>query len=581
MASLPHIRLRSLSGGLLLAAMLVGCSVPTHGVHSERFDLIVRHGSVLDGSGGLPQQTDIGVRGDRIAAIGDLASAHARREVDARGRVVAPGFINVLSWAPDALIADGRGMSDILQGVTLEIFGEGWSYGPLTAAMKKEMVEQQGDIRYDIAWTSLGGFLDHLQRNGVSPNIASFVGASTVRQNVLGNVNRVPTAAELERMQALVRTAMEEGALGVGSALIYFPGSYAKTDELIALARAAAPYGGTYISHLRSEGDRLLEGIDELVHIAKVAGVHGEIYHLKAAGRDNWSKMPAAIARIGKARAEGISISADMYAYTAGATGLDACMPPAVQEGGLDAWIGRLKDPHVRATLIAEMKKPGKDWENLCFAAGDPGNILLIGFRNEKLKAMTGKTLADIAHLRGTSPEETAIDLVIEDHARVDTAFFLMSEENVKLGLSQPWVALGSDEGAFVPAGVFLKSQPHPRAYGNFARFLGRYVRDEHVADLADAVRRLSALPADNFKLKDRGYLKVGYYADLVVFDPARIADHATYDDPRQFASGVGEVVVNGIEVVRDGKHTGRKPGRVVRGPGYAKTLPAPPRLSS
>jgi N-acyl-D-amino-acid deacylase len=373
-------------------------------------------------------------------------------------------------------------------------------------------------------------------------------------------------------MQGLVRTAMQEGALGVGSALIYFPGNFADTAELTALAKAAAPYGGAYISHMRSEGDRLLEGIDELIAIAQAAGIHGEIYHLKAAGRSNWPKMRQAIARIEEARAKGISVSANMYTYTAGATGLNACMPPKVQEGGLDTWIGRLKDPHTRALLIKEMQAPGKDWENLCYAAGDASNILLIGFKSEKLKAMTGKTLADVAKLRGTSPEETAIDLVIEDHGRVDTAFFLMSEENVKLGLSQPWVALGSDEGSYVPEGVFMKFQPHPRAYGNFARFLGHYVRDEHVDTLADAVHRLSALPADNFKLHDRGYLKTGYFADVVVFDPATIADHATYDDPRKFATGVADVVVNGVEIVREGHVTGAKPGRFVTGPGYAAT---------
>ncbi|MEO6689586.1 MAG: amidohydrolase family protein [Dokdonella sp.] len=575
------MRLTTFTGGVLLAALLAACATSTPSLRSGRYDLIVRHGLVYDGTGGAPQQADVGIRGDRIATIGDLSSVRARREINALGLAVAPGFINVLSWAPDALIVDGRSMSDILQGVTLEIFGEGSSYGPLTPAMKKEMVEQQGDIKYPVSWTSLGEFLAHLEKLGVSPNIASFVGASTVRQNVLGNANRAPSASELVQMQELVRAGMREGALGVGSALIYFPGSYAGTDELIALAQAVAPFGGAYISHLRSEGDRLLEGIDELVRIAKTAGIHGEIYHLKAAGRDNWPKMQAAIERIGKARAEGVSIGANMYAYTAGATGLDACMPPAVQEGGLDAWVERLRDPHVRTILIAQMKKPGKDWENLCYAAGDPGNILLIGFRNEKLKAMTGKTLADVAKLRGTSPQETAIDLVIEDHGRVDTAFFLMDENNVKLGLSQPWVALGSDEGSYVPQGVFLKSQPHPRAYGNFARFLGRYVRDAHVATLPDAVRRLSALPADNFKIRDRGYLKSGYYADLVVFDPATIADHATYDDPRQFATGVSEVVVNGVEVVRKGKHTGAKPGRVVRGPGYATSAAAPAAPSS
>jgi len=565
--------MRFLAGALAALTVLAaaGCaSTPASEAEKGRYDLIVRNGTVYDGSGGEPVRADVGIRGDRIATIGDLSKARARRSIDAKGRAVAPGFVNVLSWAPDSLIADGRGVSDSLQGVTLEIFGEGWSYGPLTDAMKKEAIDQQADIKYDITWTSFGEFMSTLEERGVSPNIASFVGASTVRQYVVGNDNRAPTHAELERMQGVVRDAMQEGALGVASALIYFPGNFADTNELKALAKAAAPYGGAYVSHMRSEGDRLLEGIDELVDIAQSAGIHGEIYHLKAAGRDNWPKMREAIARIDAARKKGVSVSANMYAYTAGATGLNACMPPAVQEGGLDAWVERLKDPHVRAQLLKEMRASGKNWENLCYAAGDPSNILLIGFKNEKLKAMTGKTLADVSHLRGTSPEETAIDLVIEDHARVDTAFFLMSEENVRLGLAQPWVSLGSDEGSYVPEGVFMKFQPHPRAYGNFARFLGHYVRDEKVDTLADAVRRLSALPADNFKLRDRGYLKAGYYADVVVFDPTTIADHATYDAPRQFSTGVDDVLVNGVEIVRDGKHTGAKPGRFVVGPGYA-----------
>jgi N-acyl-D-amino-acid deacylase len=553
-----------------LAVLVAGCAVSPQAPATRGYDLVIRGGTVYDGSGGEPSQADVGIRGDRVVAIGDLSGARAKRSIDAKGMAVAPGFVNVLSWAPDSLIADGRGVSDIVQGVTLEIFGEGWSYGPLSEAMKEEAREQQADIRYDIDWTTLGEFMRSLEKHGIAPNVASFVGASTLRQYVIGNANRPATPDELERMQALAREAMEEGALGVGSALIYFPGNFADTAELTALARAVAPYGGAYISHLRSEGDRLLEGIDELIGIAKAAGVHGEIYHLKAAGRDNWPKMQEAIARIDAARAQGLPVSANMYTYTAGATGLNACMPPSVQEGGLEAWIERLKDPHTRATLIEAMRAPGKDWENLCYAAGDPSNILLIGFRNEKLKAMTGKTLADVARLRGTSPEETAIDLVIEDHARVDTAFFLMSEENVKLGLSQPWVSLGSDEGAYVPEGVFLKWQPHPRAYGNFARFLGHYVRDGHVDTLANAVRRLSGLPADNFKLRDRGYLKTGYYADVVVFDPATIADHATYDDPREFATGVSTVIVNGTEIVRDGQPTGARPGRFVTGPGFA-----------
>ena len=555
----------------LAIVLTAGCAAtPPGSAPGGGYDLVVRGGTVYDGSGSQPVRADVGIRGDRIAAIGDLSKANAGRTVDATGKAVAPGFVNVLSWAPESLMADGRGESDSLQGVTLEIFGEGWSYGPLTDAMKKEAIDQQGDIKYDITWSTLGGFMETLEKRGVAPNIASFVGASTVRQYVVGNANRKPTPDELEKMQGLVREAMQEGALGVGSALIYFPGNFADTAELTALAKAAAPFGGAYISHMRSEGDRLIEGIDELVGIAKAAGIHGEIYHLKAAGRDNWPKMREAIARIEAARKSGVSVSANMYTYTAGATGLNACMPPAVQEGGLEAWIARLKDPEVRATLIKEMAAPGKDWENICYAAGDPSNVLLIGFRNERLKPLTGKSLAEVAKMRGKSWEETAIDLVIEDDGRVDTAFFLMSEENVRLGLSQPWVALGSDEGSYAPEGVFLKFQPHPRAYGNFARFLGHYVRDEHVDTLASAVRRLSALPAGNFKLRDRGYLKTGYYADVVVFDPETIADHATYENPRQFATGVSDVVVNGTEIVRDGQPTGAKPGRFVRGPGYA-----------
>ena len=555
----------------LAIVLTAGCAAtPPGSAPGGGYDLVVRGGTVYDGSGSQPVRADVGIRGDRIAAIGDLSKANAGRTVDATGKAVAPGFVNVLSWAPESLMADGRGESDSLQGVTLEIFGEGWSYGPLTDAMKKEAIDQQGDIKYDITWSTLGGFMETLEKRGVAPNIASFVGASTVRQYVVGNANRKPTPDELEKMQGLVREALQEGALGVGSALIYFPGNFADTAELTALAKAAAPFGGAYISHMRSEGDRLIEGIDELVGIAKAAGIHGEIYHLKAAGRDNWPKMREAIARIEAARKSGVSVSANMYTYTAGATGLNACMPPAVQEGGLEAWIARLKDPEVRATLIKEMAAPGKDWENICYAAGDPSNVLLIGFRNERLKPLTGKSLAEVAKMRGKSWEETAIDLVIEDDGRVDTAFFLMSEENVRLGLSQPWVALGSDEGSYAPEGVFLKFQPHPRAYGNFARVLGHYVRDEHVDTLASAVRRLSALPADNFKLRDRGYLKTGYYADVVVFDPETIADHATYENPRQFATGVSDVVVNGTEIVRDGQPTGAKPGRFVRGPGYA-----------
>ncbi len=533
-------------------------------------DLLISNAMVYDGRGGEPYRGEIAVNAGRIVATAPVVKGlRAARTVDAQGLAVSPGFINVLSWAPDSLLYDGRGMSDIKQGVTLEIFGEGDSYGPLTPQIKAEMLKTQGDIRYDIPWTSLGEFLDYLAKKGVSPNIASFVGAATVRAHELGYANRAPTAAELARMQDLVRRAMREGALGVGSALIYAPGTYARTDELTALARAAGEYGGGYISHMRSEGDRLLGALDELIGIARDAGVHAEAHHLKAAGQANWPRMREAIERIDAARASGLGISANMYTYTAGATGLDAAMPPWVQEGGIDAWVDRLRDPAVAARVIAEMRAPGKDWENLYFAAGSAERVVLIGFKSEALKPLTGKTLAEVARMRGVTPEEAAIALVIEDHTRVSTAYFLMSEDNVRLGLSQPWVSIDSDEGALAPEGAFLASNNHPRAYGSFARFLGKYVRDEKVATLPDAIRRLTRLPAENWKLRDRGCFDPGCHADIVIFNSATIADHATFADPRRYATGVVDVFVNGVQVLANGEHTGALPGQVVRGPGW------------
>jgi N-acyl-D-amino-acid deacylase len=536
---------------------------------TTKVSLIIRNGMIYDGRGGEPYKGDIAIDAGRVKALGKVDGYEAELQVDARGRAVAPGFINVLSWAPDSLIADGRALSDIKQGVTLEIFGEGTSYGPLNEAGRAEMLKTQSDIRYDITWNTLGEFLDHLVKQGVSPNVASFVGATSVRVHEIGFEDRAPTPEELSRMQELVRQAMREGALGVGSSLIYAPAAYAKTDELIAITQAASEFGGAYVSHMRSEGDRFLEALDELIGIARAAKVHGEIYHLKAAGEKNWPKMQQAITRIEQARAEGLSIAANMYAYPAGATGLDASMPPWVQEGGIDAWVERLKNPKIRKRVISEMKTPAKNWESLFLAAGSPERILLIGFKNPELKPLTGKTLAAVAKARGKSPEETAIDLVIEDHTRVDTAYFLMSEENVKLGLSQPWVSLGSDAPAPAPTGVFLLSSPHPRAYGNFARFLGKYVRDEKVATLPDAIRRLTRLPAENLKLRDRGCVDPACYADIVIFDPATIQDHSTFEKPHQLSTGVAHVFVNGVHVLRDGEHTGAKPGQVVRGPGW------------
>jgi N-acyl-D-amino-acid deacylase len=483
---------------------------------------------------------------------------------------VAPGFINMLSWATTSLLADGRSQSDIRQGVTLEVFGEGTSMGPLTPEMKRELRARQNEFRYDLAWTTLGEYLAHLERRGIAPNVAAFVGAATVRMHELGRANRAPTPAELGRMCEHVRAAMREGALGVGAALIYMPDSYADTAELKALACAAAESGGGYAVHLRSETGRLLEALEETFEIGRASGTHTEIYHLKAAGQVNWPLLPQALERIEAARASGLDVSANMYPYTAAATGFDAAMPPWVQEGGTAAWIARLKDPEVRARVVAEIAGPPGDWENFYAAAGNPESIVLIGFRHETLKSLTGKTLAAVAAARGRSPIETMIDLVIEDESRLTVAYTMMSEENLRLQIARPWVSVCSDEEAPAPRGAFLRRHPHPRAYGSFARFLGRYVRDERRLPLQEAIRRLTSLPALNFRLRDRGRLAPGYFADVVVFDPGRVEDHATFADPHRFASGVEHVVVNGEPVLRGGRLTESRPGRVVRGPGWS-----------
>jgi N-acyl-D-amino-acid deacylase len=553
---------------LMLAVLTAALIVPGVLSASEMYDVILRGGTIYDGGGGKPYVGDVALRGDRIAKLGNLGDAKGKVEVDVKGLAVSPGFINMLSWATDSLIYDGRGQSDIRQGVTLEVMGEGASMGPLNDAMKKESVEQQGDIKYPINWTTLGEYLEMLEKKGISPNVASFLGATTVRIHEVGYENRPPKPEELQRMRALVRQAMEEGALGIGSSLIYAPAFYAGTDELVALCEEAAPYGGMYISHMRSEGNRLVEAVDELIDIARRAKVPAEIYHLKAAGRPNWGKMDTVIQRIEKARSEGLRITADMYTYPAGATGLDAAMPPWVQEGGLKAWIERMKDPATRERLKKEMSTPTDQWENLYLFAGAE-NTYLVAFKNEKLKPLTGKSLAEIAKMRGKSPEETAMDLVIEDDSRVGTIYFLMSEDNIKRQLQLPYLSFGSDAEALAPEGPFLKSNPHPRAYGNFARVLGKYVRDEKVIPMEDAVRKLSALPAENLKIRERGRLQEGYFADVVVFDPAKVQDHATFDKPHQYSTGVRHVFVNGVQVLKDGEHTGATPGRVVRGPGW------------
>jgi N-acyl-D-amino-acid deacylase len=476
----------------------------------------------------------------------------------------------MLSWADEPLLVDGRSQSDIRQGVTLEVFGEGWSMGPLTAAMKQEQLEGQGDLKYPVTWTTLGEYLDGLQRKGISPNVASFVGATTVRIHEVGYADREPSADELSRMKDLVRQAMRDGALGVGSSLIYAPAFYAKTPELVELSRAAGEFGGMYISHIRSEGARLLEAIDELIQIAREANVPAELYHFKAAGRENWQKTDAAIARIEAARKQGLRITADIYTYPAGATGLNATMPPWVQEGGYEAWVKRLKDPATRARVTREMTTPTDQWENFFTGAG-PDGILLSGFKSEALKPLTGKRLSEVAKMRGRSPEDTAIDLVIEDGSRVEAVYFLMDEDNLRKKLRLPWVSFASDSGSMAPEGVFLRSNPHPRGYGNFARWLGRYVRDERLVPLEEGIRRLTSLPAENLGIKDRGRLAEGMSADIVVFDPATIQDHATFEKPHQYSTGVHHVFVNGVHVLRDGEHTGATPGQVVRGPGYKR----------
>lgn len=536
---------------------------------AQRYDTIITGGTVYDGSGKAGIRADVAIVGDQVVKIGKIDAKSAKTIVDARGKVVTPGFINMLSWANESLMLDGRGMSDIKQGVTLEVMGEGNSMGPVTPAMKAYFTSMQSDFKYEISWTTLGEYLDMLAKKGVSPNIASFVGAETVRVHELGPANRKASPQELARMQELVRGAMREGAMGVGSSLIYAPGNFADTDELIALARAAAPFGGRYISHMRSEADHVEGAVDELIRIAREAKIGAEIYHMKLGGQANWGKFDIVAAKIAKARAAGLNITADMYTYVAGATGLDASMPPWVQADGYNAWAARLKDPTIRARIIKEMSGKGDGWENLYHAAGDPKNILFLGFKNKALRGYIGKTLAEVAAARKTSPEDTIIDLVIADGSRVETAYFLMSEDNVRKTVKLPYVALGSDAEASAPEGLFLNSSTHPRAYGNFARFLGRYVRDEKLITLPDAIYRLTGLPAKNLKLRGRGLLKPGYFADITVFDPATIADKASYAQPMQYAVGVSDVFVNGVQVLRNGEHTGAKPGQVVRGPGW------------
>ncbi|MFM7486786.1 MAG: N-acyl-D-amino-acid deacylase family protein [Cytophagales bacterium] len=549
-----------------LLLLLVACQ-------KQKFDIIIRGGTVYDGSGREGVITDVGVNADTVAFLGDLSGAEGKKEIDARGLAVAPGFINMLSWAVESLMIDGNSQADIRQGVTLEVFGEGMSMGPLNDQMKKQAQEQMKrdpETAYEIDWTTLGQYLESLEKRGVAPNVASFIGATTVRVHELGYANRLPNDEEMTRMKALVKQAMEEGALGVGSSLIYAPANYSSTEELIELCKVAGEFGGMYITHMRSEGNAIFQAVDETIRIAREGKLPAEIYHLKFSGTKNWNKIDSVLAKIDRANQSGVKITADMYTYIAGATGLDAAMPPWIQEGGINEWIKRMKDPVIRKKALQEMRTPTDKWENLMRLAGDPEKILLLGFVNDSLrKNFTGKTLGQVAKIYGKSPEETAMDLVIADSTRVGTAYFLMSEENVKRQLKLPYISFGSDAESPTTSPVFLKTSTHPRAYGNFSRLLGKYVRDEKVITLAEAIRKLTSLPASNLKIKKRGSLTPGYFADIAIFDPAKIQDHATFEKPHQYSTGMVHVFVNGTQVLENGEHTNARPGRVVRGPGW------------
>ena len=556
----------------LVALLLV--AAPSGSIPSQQpptFDVLITGGLVFDGSGSPGRRVSVGLRGDRIAGIGDLRAAQATSVIDASDLVVAPGFINMLSWSTESLLVDGRSQGEIRQGVTTQIFGEGSSMGPLNDAMKKRLIENMGDLKYEITWSTLSDYLKDLERRGVSQNVASFLGATTVREYVIGLDDKKPTPEQLDEMRTLVRQEMEAGALGIGSSLIYAPAFYATTEELIELCKVAAKYRGKYISHVRSEGNRLEEAVNELLRISREAGIPAEIYHLKAAGRSNWQKIERVIAMITGARKEGLKISADMYTYTAGATGLDAAMPPWVLDGGYDAAYQRLSDPETRKKIADAIRTPSTDWENLYLAAGSPERVLLVEFKSEALKPLTGKTLAEVAKARGEDPVHTIMNLVLEDRSRVGTVYFMMSEDNLRKQIRLPWVAFGSDAASMAPEPPFTRSSAHPRAYGNFARLLGRYVRDEKLISLGDAIRRLTGLPATNLELDRRGFLKEGMYADVVVFDPRTIADLATFEKPHQYAVGMKHVFVNGVHVLKGGEHTGAKPGRALWGPGRAQ----------
>ena len=563
----------SLAQGLLSLLFLLALSPFVFGepAATDKFDVIIKGGTVYDGTGEKPRVVDVALRGDRVAGVGKYSPDQAKTVIEAKGMAVAPGFINMLSWSTESLIEDGRSQSEVRQGVTTQIMGEGWSMGPLNDRMKQRIIAEQKDIKYEIKWTTLAEYLAYLEQRGVSANVASYLGATTVRDYVIGLEDKQPTPEQLEQMRELVRQAMEQGALGIGTSLIYAPAFYAKTEELIELCKVAAKYQGKYISHVRSEGNQLVEAIEELIRISREAGLPAEIYHIKAAGEKNWPKMDKVLEKVEAARKEGLKITANMYLYPAGGTGLDASLPPWTLDGGYEALWKRLEDPATRQKIADEVRTPSDAWENFFLAAGSPDRILLVGFKNEKLKPLTGKSLAEVAKVRGKDPVETIMDLLLEDRSRIDTLYFLMSEANIKKEIAKPWVSFGSDEASQAPEGAFLKSNPHPRAYGNFARLLGRYVREEKIISLEEAVRRMTSLPATNLGLDQRGFLREGMFADVVVFDPKAIIDKATFAKPHQYAVGVKHVFVNGAQVLKDGEHTGAKPGRALWGPGKVK----------
>ncbi|MDP9097372.1 MAG: D-aminoacylase [Verrucomicrobiota bacterium] len=556
---------------LLVSIALMPIAFGVEPPAGDKFDVIIKGGTVYDGTGDKPRVIDVAIRGDRIAGLGTFSADQAKTVIDAKSLAVAPGFINMLSWSTESLIEDGRSQSEIREGVTTEIMGEGYSMGPVNDRMKERMRSQQGDIKYEIKWNTLAEYLRYLEQHGISCNVASFVGGTTIREFVIGLEDKPPTPEQLEQMRQLVRQEMEAGALGIGTSLIYPPAFYAKTEELIELCKVAAKYQGKYISHMRSEGNQLLQAIDELLRISKEAGIPAEIYHIKAAGQPNWGKADAMLAKIEDARKAGLKITADMYTYTAAGTGLDACLPPWTEDGGYPALFKRLRDPATREKIAAEVRTPSDKWENLYLAAGSPEKILLNGFKSEKLKPLTGKSLAEIAKMRGKDPVETVMDLIAEDESRIDCIYFLMSEENVKKEIAKPWVSFGSDEASQAPEGNFLKSNCHPRAYGNFTRVLGKYSREEKILTLEEAIRKLSGLPATNLGLDHRGFVQEGMFADVVVFDPATVGDRATFDKPHQYSVGMKHVFVNGAQVLKDGEHTGAKSGKAIWGPGKTK----------